>query len=217
MRFLERTPDRYDAGMRFITFGAVDDLHDALAVAVVRQAGDRVVEIGCGTGTLTARLVARGAEVTAFDQNAAMMAQAEARLRAATAGRVSFVERTAAEMDSLPPASADAVVASLSFSEMSADERAFVLVAACRALRPGGLLAIGDEVRPRRWWQRAVFAFVRGPQAALGWLLAGSLSHPIADLSDEVARAGFVVRSEQRWLLGTLAVVVADRPDGETR
>lgn len=215
MRFLESTPVRYDAGMRLITLGAVDHLHDALAAAVVRHAGDRVIEIGCGTGALTARLAARGAEVTAFDQNAAMMAQAEVRLAATTAGRVSFVERTAAEIDGLPPKSADAVVASLSLSEMSAGERAFVLAAAHRVLSPGGLLAIGDEVRPRRRWQRALFALVRGPQAALGWLLAGTLSHPIGDLAGEVARAGFVLRSEQSWLLGTLAVVVADRAGGE--
>jgi len=215
MRFLESTPERYDAGMRLITLGAVERVHDALAAAVVGRAGNRVIEIGCGTGALTARLVARGAEVTAFDQNAAMMAQAEARLAGRAAGRVSFVERTAAEIDGLPAGSADAVVASLCLSEMSADERVFVLGAARRVLRPGGVLAIGDEVRPQRGWQRALFALVRGPQAALGWLLAGTLSHPIGDLAGEVARAGFVLRSEQRWLAGTLAVIVADRVAGE--
>jgi ubiquinone/menaquinone biosynthesis C-methylase UbiE len=170
-----------------------------------------VLEIGCGTGAVTERLVARGATVTALDQSPEMLERGRRRLAAAPPGAVTWMERTASEIDALPEASFDAVVLSLALSEMSTAERRFVLRQAVRLLRPGGVLAAADEVRPRSRWTRAAHAALRGPQALLGWLLTGSVSHPIPDLAKEVGEAGLEVRREERWLLGSLATVIAER------
>ncbi len=118
------------------------------------------------------------------------------------------MERTASEIDALPEGGFDAVVASLSLSEMSACERRFVLGEAQRRLRPGGALVVADEVRPRGW-RRALHALLRAPQALLAWLLAGSLSQPIPGLVDEIRGAGFEPVREERLLLDGLAVVIA--------
>ena len=134
------------------------------------------------------------------------------RLAHSPPGAISFVERTASEIDAFAQGVFDAVVASLSLSEMSQGERAFVLRAAMRALRPGGVLAIADEVRSRGLIGRALQAIARVPQAAFSWLIVGTVSRPIPDLRAELATAGFVVRSERRWLWETLAVVIAERP-----
>jgi demethylmenaquinone methyltransferase/2-methoxy-6-polyprenyl-1,4-benzoquinol methylase len=206
MRWLESAPSRYDAGMRLLTLGRVDRVHALVAAAISR--GDSVLEIGCGTGAVTERLVARGARVTALDQSPEMLERARARLADAPAESVVWMERTASEIDALPEAGFDTVVASLSLSEMSAPERRFVLGEARRRLRPGGVLVVADEVRPHGW-RRALHALLRAPQALLGWLLAGSLSRPIAGLEDEIREAGFEPVREQRFLLGSLAVVVA--------
>ena len=208
MRWLESAPRRYDAGMRLLTLGRVARLHDA--VAEVAEPGRRVLEIGCGTGAVTERLVGRGAEVTALDQNPEMLERARARLEGAGPGRVVWLERTASEIDALPEAGFDAVVASLCLSEMSGAERRFVLRAAAHGLRPGGILAVADEVRPRRRWQRGIQLLLRLPQVALAWLAVGSVSRPIPDLVTEIADAGFRRCSEKRWLLGSLAVVTAE-------
>jgi demethylmenaquinone methyltransferase/2-methoxy-6-polyprenyl-1,4-benzoquinol methylase len=170
-----------------------------------------VLEIGCGTGAVTERLAARGASVTAVDQNPEMVERARARLVHASPGTVSFIERTASEIDTFPPASFDAVVACLSLSEMSLQERTFVLKWTKHALRPGGVLAIADEVRPHRLINRVLQTLVRGPQAALGWIIAGSLSRPIPDLAQEATAVGFAIRRERRWLSETLAVIIAER------
>ena len=140
-----------------------------------------------------------------------MLEQARARLAAAPEGRVTWLERTASEIDALPEQGFDAVVASLCLSEMSAPERAFVLREASRRLRPGGVLAVADEVRPRERWQRLLHALLRGPQVALAWLLAGGTSRPLRDLEAELRSAGFSVREERRWLADSLAVVIAER------
>jgi demethylmenaquinone methyltransferase/2-methoxy-6-polyprenyl-1,4-benzoquinol methylase len=211
MRFLESAPARYDTGMRILTLGRVSRLHDTVARAAARSPGVRLLEIGCGTGAVTERLVARGAAVTALDQSPEMIEQGRARLVAAPPGAVTWVERTASEIDALPEQSFDAVVVSLALSEMSAPERRFVLRQAARRLRPGGVLAAADEVRPRSLWKRALHLVLRGPQALLGWLLTGLVSRPIPDLAKEVRQAGFEVRGEERWLLGSLAAVIAER------
>jgi len=215
MRWLEAAPERYDAGMRVITLGRVLALHQAVAEAAAPKPGGRVLEIGCGTGAVTARLVERAAEVTALDQNPEMMDRARERLERAQ-GSVTWLESTASEIDALAAGAFDAVVISLALSEMSAGERRYVLGQAARRLARGGVLAVADEVRPARSWQRVLFALLRGPQALLGWLLAGSVSRPVPDLAGEVCAAGFDVRAERRWLFGSLALVAAEPAPGST-
>jgi hypothetical protein len=74
------------------------------------------------------------------------------------------------------------------------------------------VLAVTDEVCPRGQLQRLAVGLVRLPQAALGWLVAGSVSHPIPDLAGEMRGAGFEVTNETRALLGSFAVVLGVRP-----
>jgi len=210
MRWLEGSPERYDAGMRLITFGQVAKLHAAATEAAVAEPGDRVLEIGSGTGTVTALLVARGARVTAVDQSPDMIEQARQRLSPAGETDVRWLEQTAAEVDGLPEADFDAIVISLCLSDMSSNERTFVLTACTRLLATGGRLVVADEVHAppglRRWAQRVW----RLPQSALGWLLVGEVSRPIANLAQEIRRAGFTPRHEHRFMLGSLALIVAE-------
>jgi 2-polyprenyl-3-methyl-5-hydroxy-6-metoxy-1,4-benzoquinol methylase len=53
-----------------------DELRDAVAESGVQLPGAKVLEIGCGTGALTEKMIARGARVTAVDQNPEMIERA---------------------------------------------------------------------------------------------------------------------------------------------
>jgi demethylmenaquinone methyltransferase/2-methoxy-6-polyprenyl-1,4-benzoquinol methylase len=215
MRWLEATPERYDAGMRVVTLGRVTALHEAVAAAATPVPEAEVLEIGCGTGAVTQRLLKRGAGVTALDQNPDMLEQARRRLGEPSSGEVTWLERTAAEIDALPAGAFDAVVLSLSLSEMSGAERRYVLAQARARLRPGGRVVAADEVRSEGFARRAAQRAARAPQWLLGWLLAGSVSSPLADLRAELEAAGLVVQHEQRWLLGTLALFVSAAAEEE--
>jgi ubiquinone/menaquinone biosynthesis C-methylase UbiE len=206
MRWLESAPSRYDAGMRAITLGRVDALHDAVASAAVPVPGMPVLEIGCGTGSVTKRMAERGARVTAIEHNPEMLERARARIVSAN---VDWLERTASEIDALPPAAFDAVVVSLCMSEMSTEERAFVLREARRRLSSSGRLVFADEVRPRTRGRALVVGVLRAPQAAIGWLVAGSLSRPLRDPDGEIRDAGFAITERREWLAGSLAMIVA--------
>jgi demethylmenaquinone methyltransferase/2-methoxy-6-polyprenyl-1,4-benzoquinol methylase len=208
MRWLEGSPERYDAGMRTLTFGRVERLHAAVAMAAVPddEAGVRVLEIGCGTGAVTALLVSRGAAVTALDQAPEMLEQAKARLGANAS--VEWIEQTAAEIDRLPERAFDAVVLSLCLSDMSRSERTFVLREASLRLAPAGRLVVGDETFTTGW-RRGAQILWRVPLAALGWLLVGSVSQPIPNLIEEVESTGLSVTCDESWLGGTLRLVTA--------
>jgi demethylmenaquinone methyltransferase/2-methoxy-6-polyprenyl-1,4-benzoquinol methylase len=210
MRWLEAAPSRYDRGMRWLTLGRASAMRHRLVEEAV-QSGDAVLEIGCGTGALTAELLAAGARVTALDQNPEMLERARARIDGPPEPvACEWLERTASEIDGLPAAAFDCVAAAFSLSEMSADERRFVLAAARERLRPEGRIAICDETRPPGRLARLLYALLRAPQAALGWLLIGSVSRPLADLEDELLAAGFRVTHRTRWLAGQLSLVIAE-------
>lgn len=211
MRWLESSPQRYDAGMRALTFGRVSALHTAVAEAAVRSPGDRVLEIGCGTGAVSQRLCARGARVTAIDQSPEMIEQAKARFDATNANAIVWLEQTAAEIDGLAEGAFEAVVLSLCLSDMSASERRYVLKLAARRIAPNGRLVAADEVRAPAGWRRVLQLLWRVPQVAIGWLLVGSLSRPVPDLRGEIESTGLLIRSEASWLVGSLQLVVAER------
>jgi demethylmenaquinone methyltransferase/2-methoxy-6-polyprenyl-1,4-benzoquinol methylase len=211
MRWLEHSPSRYDVGMRLLTFGRIAELHAAVADAAARDPADNILEVGCGTGSVTVLLLDRGARVTAIDQSPEMLELAAARIEPSHATRIEWLEQTASEIDKLASDHFDSVVICLCLSDMSATERGFVLREAAIRLAPGGRLVCADEIRPAGGWQRVLQALWRLPQAALGWLLVGSVSRPIPDLKGEVLATGLRFCHEQTWLLGSLSLVVAER------
>jgi ubiquinone/menaquinone biosynthesis C-methylase UbiE len=211
MRWLENSPERYDAGMRVLTFGRVAALHTAVADAAATKHSDRVLEIGCGTGAVTALLQARGASVTAIDQSPDMLERAKLRLGGGAAPPVEWLEQTASEIDRLPKEAYDSVVFCLCLSDMSRSERAFVLRESVLRLARGGRLVAADEARVPTGWRRVMQLLWRVPQAGLAWLLVGSLSRPIPDLAAEIRDAGLHVTREQVWMMGSLHLVVAEQ------
>lgn len=58
-----------------------EELVDAACEAAGLGAGDRVLEVGCGTGQLTAALVRRGLDVVAVEPGSGMIERARVRLR----------------------------------------------------------------------------------------------------------------------------------------
>jgi len=212
MRILESAPQRYDLGIRLLSFGRVGIMYDAVASAAVGdETNPRILELGCGTGNLTACLLTRGATVIAIDQDPEMLAVAREKL--GTEPRLTLQEVAAVEVaDRFPAGSFDAVAGTLVLSEMSEDEQAYVLEAARRILRPGGRLVVADEIPPEGLWGRLAYAATRWPAAALTYLVTQTSTRAVRDLAGRVRTAGFTVREQRR--LGSMGpgLVVAERP-----
>ncbi len=68
------SPDQYQANASF-----VPALGEAILARLAPRTGERILDLGCGDGVLTARLVEAGASVVGVDASAAMVTAAAAR------------------------------------------------------------------------------------------------------------------------------------------
>jgi SAM-dependent methyltransferase len=143
-----------------------DQLEPAARVIVERAApaaGERVVDVGCGTGNAALLAAARGAQVTGVDPAARLLEVA--RGRAAEAGLdVNFVEGHAA---ALPVADGEAGLVLSVFGVIFAPDPPAAAAEMARATAPGGRIVLSAWLRDGAV-HRAVGAAGEAVRAALG-------------------------------------------------
>jgi protein-L-isoaspartate O-methyltransferase len=128
----DEDPDRYDRARPRYPAELFDDLADLAHL----RAGDRVLEIGPGTGQATVALAERGYDVVAVELGAGLAAVARRNL-----ARFPAVEVVTAPFEEwpLPPEPFRAVVAATAFHWLA---QPLALERAAAALAPGGALAV---------------------------------------------------------------------------
>jgi demethylmenaquinone methyltransferase/2-methoxy-6-polyprenyl-1,4-benzoquinol methylase len=212
MKVLESSPQRYDRGMRLLTLGRLEQAHRDIAKRV--KPGWRVLDIGCGTGTLAVLMAQRGADVVGIDVSPPMLAVANEKVCVAgLQARVELRELGVTELDrAFSDGGFDAVTSSLAFSELSDDEVAFALRQAHRLLRPSGWLMICDEVRPATTAGQLISWLVRFPFVVITFLLTQNTTSQVGNLSPRIEATGFRMVEVRRYLLGTLQTFVARKP-----
>ena len=218
MKWLETSPRDYDRGIQILTLGRMGGLLEKIAEQCIQSAAQRpqrVLDIGCGTGTLAILMAKRGAQVTAIDVSPLMLA--EARRKAKEAGledAIEFHRLDVTELgDRFAPASFDVIVSTLGFSEFPSEVWRYALREAARLLRPEGQVLIADEVAPEGTWARLAYRWVRIPLLILTWLLTRTSTTPLRDLSGTLIDAGFIPTVVESRLGGSLQLVSA-RPSG---
>jgi ubiquinone/menaquinone biosynthesis C-methylase UbiE len=209
MKVLESAPERYDRGMRLLTLGRLQQVHRDIAARL--EPGERVLDLGCGTGALVVLLARKGCRVTGIDVAPPMLSQAAQRVREEGMGdRVALRELGAVDLDTaFAGASFEAVASTLVFSELSSDEIDYTLAECHRLLRPGGQLLVADEVLPASAMGRFATFLFRLPFALLAFLLTQTTTRRVAGLGERIERAGFRVVDTRRYLAGTLQLFVA--------
>ncbi len=152
-------------------------------VRALLRAEDRMLEIGCGTGSTALRLAGHVAEITATDISNRMIDIAEAKRAASDVSNLSFIQ---AEATARLPGAAFDVVTAFSMLHLVEDVPA-VLRAVHDQLKPGGLflsktVCLGDASGPLRVFVRALGTIGIAPPITI-------LSR--AELSRALVRAGF--------------------------
>jgi ubiquinone/menaquinone biosynthesis C-methylase UbiE len=210
MKVLESAPERYDRGMRLLTMRRLERVHQDIVAKV--NPGDRVLDVGCGTGTLAAMLARKGAQVTGIDISLPMLSQAAQRVdEEGLADRVELKEMGAVDLDrAFLDGSFDTVVSTLVFSELSDDEIDYTLAECRRILRPAGQLLVADEVLPDSTLGRLGTFLFRLPFAVLAFALTQNTTHRVAGLGERIAQAGFQLVDTCRYLAGTLQLYIAE-------
>jgi ubiquinone/menaquinone biosynthesis C-methylase UbiE len=172
-------------------------IRDAFVASLGLRPGDNVLEVGCGTGAVTKRLLATGAQVTAIDRSADML---DAARRRAPGADYRECDVTSAELGG----GYDCVVLAFVLHELPTEKRRTLLPAAARTLRAGGRVAVMEWALPsnstgRSVWRR-VIRTIEPPHALE--LVEGSVA-------DELARAGLTVTATSRTAQGRVQMVSA--------
>ncbi len=213
---LESAPSRYDRGIRLLTLGRLNKAYDRLT-SLIKQ-GQKVLDIGCGTGALTIRAALRGAEVKGIDINPQMLEIAKKRLNEANlAQNVKLCEMGVAELGSEEPESYDIVMSGLCFSELSEGEINYAVKEMKRILKSGGLLLIADEVVPKSRLKRVINCLVRLPLVAITYILTQTTTRAVRNLPEELRREGFTVESLRLSKMGNFMEMVAKKPEEMTK
>jgi len=208
MKILEMRPSSYDRRMEKVSRGRTREIKELVANAV--PGGSHVLEIGCGTGELAGLMIECGCTVEGFDLSPSMVSAAVERIEKENLGDRFSVKCMGVEgMDDFPGENFDAVVSTLALSELNDDERRFALKHASRVLRPGGRLVIADEVVPRHTVRRLLHSMGRFPLLALTYLVTGTSTRPLRDLSGEIKQTGLIIQKEERSQGDSFAFVVA--------
>lgn len=189
----------YDFGAPAVFFplGGVNVLRERTLDELDIQPGSHVLELGCGTGALTEKLIQRGALVTAVDQSKAMLWRAHRRAPSAT-----FVQRDILSLNC--DQKFDRVLIAFVLHHMDIKARISTLNIARDALRTGGLIGILDWVEPTRSplrWALHAFLSAVEPGSAKDWVKRGFETH--------LEQSGLAKLRSCNLAMGAARVVVA--------
>jgi len=216
MKILETAPGRYDKGIRILTLGRLGKAYDRL-ISHIRR-GQKVLDLGCGTGALTIRAAQKAAKVKGIDINSQMLEIAQNRAAEANlAQNVELCEMGVAELGGEESESYDIVMSGLCFSELTEDELLYTLRQAKRILKPQGLLLIADEVRPKSISKIILNWLIRIPLVTITYLITQTTTKAVKNLPEKVEKAGLEIQSIKLSKIEDFIELVGRRPKQEAK
>ena len=185
-----------------LVFGSVFEEGRAAAIDVAERAGERILEVGVGTGISLPHYAATS-RVTGVDLSEAMLDKARERVRRLGLANIEAIEVGDAERLDYPDAAFDAVVAQYVVSAVPNPERALDELA--RVCRPGGEIVITTRVGADRGMRAAIERGLMPITSRLGF----RTDFPFSLYDDWVAERDDVTLIERRPLppLGHFSLV----------
>jgi len=201
---LIRWPRRYDLLVGVALAGRGGTVRSQIADGLGLQPGQDVLDVGCGTGTLTLALAGRvgpQGSTTGVDASPEMISAA-IRKAGSTSPAIRF-EVASAQTLPYGDSSFDAVATSLMIHHLPQDDRIGAVQEILRVLRPGGRLVIAEFQAPTNAVGRHLTEHVLGHAMA---------SNDLHDIQDLATAAGFIDVKRGPTATPWLGLVSGSRP-----
>jgi demethylmenaquinone methyltransferase/2-methoxy-6-polyprenyl-1,4-benzoquinol methylase len=172
LEMFSKLPRSYDEVAAAFSFFQDPRWRKAAVEAVEAEPDDRVLDVACGTGLVSAALVERwGCRVVGLDQSAAMLGRAQARATAdpRLAERIGFVE---GEAESLPFADGEFDHLTFTYLLRYVEDPAATLRELARVVKPGGHVSSLEFCVPSGAWFWLWHLYTRVGLPALGRLVS---------------------------------------------
>lgn len=210
MKILESSAKRYDMGINILSLGQSDKVKKEIVKNYI-TVGDKVLEVGCGTGTVAILCAEKGASVTGFDISPHMLDIARKKIQERDfTDRVQLKQMGAIEMDkTFDNETFDKIVSTLVFSELYSDEQKYVSRQAYRVLKHGGLIIIADEIKPRSLAKRILQLLVRVPLMVITYILTQTSTKALKDIESLLTDAGFEIVYYKKSLFDSFGLYIA--------
>lgn len=179
---MEKMVDKYDAYMKKITLGREAELRSETVGLAQIKPGDSVLEVGCGTGTLTLaskRMAGPSGKVCGIDIIPGMIERSRQKASQANLD-VDFGPGSIEEIP-FPDNTFDAVMCSFMIFHMSDEVRRKGIAEILRVLKPGGRFLVIDNALPE----------APVPKVIVKLFLGFMLDHDLKELVPLMEEAGF--------------------------
>ena len=210
MKVLESSARRYDFGINILSLGQSERVKREIVKNYIIVA-DKVLEMGCGTGTLAILCAEKSTSVTGFDLSSGMLDIARKKIEESNlTDRIELKHMSAVEMDkAFDDETFHKVVGTLFLSELYSDEQKYALREAYRVLKPGGLIIIADEIRPHSLARRVLQWLIRTPVMVITYVLTQASTKPLKDVESLLTAAGFGIIYQRKSRLDFFGLYVA--------
>ncbi len=150
MRKLELESESYESKFTALTKGVNIEVQDWILERIKTQ--EKILEVGCGTGTLAAKMAIKGNDVLAIDKNQRMITTAMKNYPSESDLKLLYQIGT---IDDLPfeDKSKDIIVSTFMLSELRPFEQQNFLRNAWKALKPNGRMILAAEFVPSGFWK----------------------------------------------------------------
>ena len=212
MKSLEHKAEKYDKGIKLITLGKLPKIKQFIVDNYLHE-GEKILDIGMGTGTFAILAAQKGVRVTGIDISEKMLEVAKNKITQENLSeQIEIIKMPVIDMDEkFKNKSFDKVVATLSFSEFYQKEQEFCLTQINRVLKNNGEFVILDEVKPKNIWKKILYFFVRIPIAFINFLKAHVSTSSLKNFDEKLETHNFLILEEHLYLLDTLKLVRAKK------
>ncbi|MFX1396787.1 MAG: corrinoid protein-associated methyltransferase CpaM [Promethearchaeota archaeon] len=205
MKSLESKAQKYDRGINTLTLGKYAKIKEYITDNYLFE-NETLLDIGMGTGTFAILAAKKGLFITGIDYSEKMLDVAKRNIEEQELISQIVIKRMPViNLDKeFEDNSFDKITAMLVFSELYQKEQDFVLEQIYRVLKENGEFILVDEVKPKKFWKKVVYFFIRIPLALITFLKSQLSTKPLKNVEKRLEEYNFEIIEEKLFLLDTL-------------